>query len=393
MIIVAILGFFQFERYQKFIVQTDASLSNLNTRVDQGLQATDKTIAMLQQQVQALQANQNQQTQAVQAEAQSVSRETALNLGEDFNIFEAYHLTLLAQQNLTMGNDVANAIELLSAADHALQNVQNPGYKAVRQVLETDLKTLQSVPLPDKQTIWLTVGTLMDNIDKLHTRGIRNIRDIGTMGTESGVNSGPLRTDTETEKTDNMKNKNSANINAAMVNENANTKANGNKNANAHSKDNETANTNTNLNTNTNTNTNTSHTTADNTQSSNISSEPSGIKQALANTWEQFKDLIKIQRHTKPVEPILSQEEQLFAAEHLRLNLEQIRWAILHNNPMLYQTSIQETIVLLHNYFEPSDPQVNRFESTLLSLAKINIKPELPDLQPLVRLFQEQGAQ
>lgn len=344
--LVAALCVFQFERYQKIIDQTESSLSTLNTTMDQRFQATDQTIKDLQGQVQSQQAKQNQQAQEIQGQALSSSRGTALNLEEDFYIFEAYHLTLLAQQNLTMGtmdnsNDVANAIELLSAADHSLQNVQNPGYQAVRHSLETALEALKSVQLPDKQMIWLKVGTLMDNIGSLRSRGVRNIEN---------ENAAPLNTAESNTKTRNTK----------------------------------TGNTETDI-------TNTDNATPDNATANN-QAEPSGFKQALANTWAQFKDLIKIQRHEKPVEPILSQEEQLLAAEHVRLSLEQIRWAILHNNPVLYQTSIQEALALLNNYFEPSDPQVKQFASTLVSLGKINIKPDLPNLNPLIRLFQAQGA-
>lgn len=115
-------------------------------------------------------------------------------------------------------------------------------------------------------------------------------------------------------------------------------------------------------------------------------------RQALSKAWEDMKDLIKVQRHTKPIEPILPNEEQLLATEHLRLIMEQMRWSILHNNQIVYERSIQEAIQWINTYFETSDTKVKNFEAALNVLAKLNVKPNLPDLTPILELFEQKGS-
>lgn len=114
-------------------------------------------------------------------------------------------------------------------------------------------------------------------------------------------------------------------------------------------------------------------------------------REALSKTWVELKDLVKIQRHTKPIEPILPQEEQIYAAQHLRLILEQMRWAILHNNQIVYEKSIQDATQWLNTYFEVSDTRVKDFEASLNVLAKLNVKPNLPDLSKLLDMFNAKG--
>lgn len=117
----------------------------------------------------------------------------------------------------------------------------------------------------------------------------------------------------------------------------------------------------------------------------------SSWRQSLQNTQQELKDIIKIQRHNKPIEPILSSAEQLLAKEHLYLALEQIRWAILERNNAIYQQAIKEAQTLLENHFENSDERVKNLSSELKALAEINLKPKLPSLEQTLQRLLDKG--
>ncbi len=127
---------------------------------------------------------------------------------------------------------------------------------------------------------------------------------------------------------------------------------------------------------------------AENQQATALETKPETNKmwQAIKDSLHEFKDLIKIQRHDKPIEPLLSKEESILAKEHLKLLLEQIRWAALHKQSKIYESSIQETQKWLESYFEISDPKVQQFQKTLSELSIMTLKPNFPVLSTLQQI-------
>lgn len=113
---------------------------------------------------------------------------------------------------------------------------------------------------------------------------------------------------------------------------------------------------------------------------SKIASSNSTWQEALDKGWYELKDLIKIQRHDKPITPLLSEEEQALAIQHLKLILEQARWALLNVQPEIYVSSIEEAQQWLSRYFESTDGAVQQAMQELKSLGSIDIKPTLPNL-------------
>lgn len=111
-------------------------------------------------------------------------------------------------------------------------------------------------------------------------------------------------------------------------------------------------------------------------------------KDSLYQTWGEVKDLVKIRKHSKPLEPILSSTEQLLAKEQLQLALEQMKWALLQRNNAIYQQTIKEAVLLLNTHFESTDERVKNIENQLKKIAEVNLKPTLPDLNKTLELFQ-----
>jgi uroporphyrin-3 C-methyltransferase len=90
--------------------------------------------------------------------------------------------------------------------------------------------------------------------------------------------------------------------------------------------------------------------------------------------------LIKIQRHDKAIEPLLSAKEQTLARQHIQLLLEQARLAILNVKPMVYKTSLQEAQQWLIRDFDNNDRGVKNAINTLNDLEQINLTVVLPHL-------------
>lgn len=101
---------------------------------------------------------------------------------------------------------------------------------------------------------------------------------------------------------------------------------------------------------------------------------------------QTFKDLIKIQRHTKPVEPLLSETEQRLVQQQLRLFLEQLRLTTIMRNESLYTELIKDTQQWLDNYYDAADPKVLSLQQSLTTLKTVSLKSIYPPLTCLHQL-------
>lgn len=261
----------------------------------------------------------------------------SLKLEENWKISEANHLLRLAVVELQVSRDVPTSLRLLEAAETHLSGIQDPQLFPIRDLIAKEKAALQAVKLPDLEKLWLQVGALIDQIPSLPTRGMRNIEN---------------------------------------QNPNANANANANLKLNA-------------------------------TQSSlqipnlavktEVESEKSSEnktaewKKSLKSSWQEFKTLVKIQRHSAPIEPILKESEQVLAKENLLLIFEQLRWAILHTNNAVYQRSISEAKQWLNQYFEASDSRTQQMQTSLDELAKVDLRPALPDIGQALQALQNKG--
>lgn len=280
---VAFFSAFQFENYQKFVVETQASLTQL-AEADRQIKPELSQLA---------------------------ARLADLKQEDHWKIAEASYLIRLASQQWQFSPDVAITSRLLAAADEALQALQDPRWMGARESLKQDQLALEAVKLPDKEGLWLTVTALINKVPELPTRNVRRQMS----GEEASAGSLPaLSQNTDTEKP--------------------------------------------------------------------------GWKMELQRNLQRFKDLVKIQQHSKPIEPILSESQQALAQETLRLLLEQLRWSILHGNVAVYQTSLQQSVEWLKTYFELSNDQVKQVETTLAELSTVELRPKLPEIGTALPLLQ-----
>lgn len=110
-------------------------------------------------------------------------------------------------------------------------------------------------------------------------------------------------------------------------------------------------------------------------------------QQKLYATLEELKGLISIRRLHQPIKPLLSNEQQFYLLENIRLQLAQAQWAVLHRDQILYSQGLQRAGQLIHQYF-PNAVEAIKLQQVIAELNSINLKPSLPDLTKTIELIQ-----
>lgn len=98
---------------------------------------------------------------------------------------------------------------------------------------------------------------------------------------------------------------------------------------------------------------------------------------ALAKSLEMMRQIVIIQKH-QAVTPLLSDEQALFLRQNIMLMLGQAQWAVLQNNQVIYNKSLQQTIEWLQRFFIVNPSTNQTLLAQLKELQKININPALP---------------
>lgn len=86
---------------------------------------------------------------------------------EDWSIAEAAYLMRIANERLQLGRDVNTAIIALQTANDIFQKMGNPNFAPVRSELAEEIKSLKAVPLPDIDSMALSLTHLIEQVDEL----------------------------------------------------------------------------------------------------------------------------------------------------------------------------------------------------------------------------------
>lgn len=359
-VLVAVLGAFQFDKYLIFKAETERSILHLNEKIEDN-------VSTLNQKINSLEKNTpptNVSSDLSQSPGQNTEQRQLSNYyseaKEAWAINASYQLVRLAALQLQMDNDVVNAITLLQEASETLQPVTNAKATALRDALNAQIATLSSIKVPNLTEIWRNIGLEIEHVNSLPIRGDRNITTKTTKDIKGKKSSSEVK----------VKNVKTSVVQTAQTKDATETK------------EAEVAGT---------TGTSALSETTNTTENEHDTASEKGWRKALNNTWADIKNLVKIQRHTKPIEPLLSTTEERLAYENLTLLLEQARWAVLNRNTVIYQQSLQDAIHLLATQFATEDVHVNKMGEELDTLSKITLKPELPDLKHLLSLYPKKG--
>lgn len=164
----------QIERQQLQLLQTvQADTAGAIQRVD--TQASDTQ--QLQRQLDRQNDSANQQQQQLQAQVkvlqqQLVSQQKRLQSlsttdRKDWLLAEAEYLMRLASQRLLMGKEIKGALELLSAADAIVLELDDSALFPVREALAEDMAALRAAGRVDLEGLYLQLAAVAKQVDQL----------------------------------------------------------------------------------------------------------------------------------------------------------------------------------------------------------------------------------
>ncbi|ASQ45049.1 uroporphyrinogen-III C-methyltransferase [Legionella clemsonensis] len=114
-------------------------------------------------------------------------------------------------------------------------------------------------------------------------------------------------------------------------------------------------------------------------------------REHLQQSLNSLGDLIVIRRHDEAIEPLLSPLQQSLLEEVIRLNLAEAQWALLHNNPKVYQIALTKSINTIKRAFDEKAPatqtiihQLETLQQQKLDVAKPTLDKALPLLNQLI---------
>lgn len=114
----------------------------------------------------------------------------------------------------------------------------------------------------------------------------------------------------------------------------------------------------------------------------------------LGRVWDNIvDDFISVSRTEKPIEPVMTQQEQWLNREQLKLQLMQAQSAAVGAQDELYKASLRHAIEQIAQNYDGEDAAVKGFSQTLEQLAQQDMSQELPDelgsAAPLQRLLEK----
>jgi uroporphyrin-3 C-methyltransferase len=85
----------------------------------------------------------------------------------DWLLAEAEYLMHLANQRLTLEQDINSAEAMLTSADKIIEEINDPGLFEIRQALANEIVSLQQISHLDYQGLYLKLNALISSLDKL----------------------------------------------------------------------------------------------------------------------------------------------------------------------------------------------------------------------------------
>lgn len=112
-------------------------------------------------------------------------------------------------------------------------------------------------------------------------------------------------------------------------------------------------------------------------------------KEKLFSSLSELKKVIVVQRLNEPVQPLLSPEQHSNLIGNIQLKLGLAQWAVLHQEPKVYNDALNQAKDWVGRYFTANDMS-GAVITGLTELAKLEIKPSMPDLSDTVALVDQE---
>lgn len=108
---------------------------------------------------------------------------------------------------------------------------------------------------------------------------------------------------------------------------------------------------------------------------------PSAWQTRLQDSVNLLEKMVIIRRDDEPVKPLMSPLYESLLRESIRLNLQEAQWAILNNNPVVYQLALKQAIMNLKRTFNTPSQKTTALLKQLNELQQIKIVEEKPVME------------
>ncbi|MFO9286600.1 uroporphyrinogen-III C-methyltransferase [Legionella pneumophila serogroup 1] len=114
-----------------------------------------------------------------------------------------------------------------------------------------------------------------------------------------------------------------------------------------------------------------------------------GWRNRLQDSVNFLEKLVVIRRHNENIQPLISPLYESAIKENIRLNLQEAQWAILNNNPAVYQFALNQAIANLKRVFNDSSQNTDALIKQLSTLQNIKLTQEKPVVGQAIPLINQ----
>lgn len=107
-------------------------------------------------------------------------------------------------------------------------------------------------------------------------------------------------------------------------------------------------------------------------------SSPSVWRTRLQESMNLLEKLVIIRRDNEEFKPLMSPIYESIIRENIRLNLQEAQWAVLNNNPAVYQLALKQAIMNIKRVFHDEKSSASQLIQQLTDLERLQITPEKP---------------
>ncbi|HAT8858454.1 TPA: hypothetical protein JBE16_10690 [Legionella pneumophila subsp. pneumophila] len=114
-----------------------------------------------------------------------------------------------------------------------------------------------------------------------------------------------------------------------------------------------------------------------------------GWRNRLQDSVNFLAKLVVIRRHNENIQPLISPLYESAIKENIRLNLQEAQWAILNNNPPVYQFALNQAIANLKRVFNESSQNTDALIKQLSTLQNVKLTQEKPVVGQAIPLINQ----
>ncbi len=116
---------------------------------------------------------------------------------------------------------------------------------------------------------------------------------------------------------------------------------------------------------------------------------PINWQQVTSKVVNDLTSLVRIRKHDQVVQPLLTHEQRFYLTQNLKLQLEQARTALLHQQQTVFRERLTKSISWIQEFFDKTKTATQSSITILSTLNKEKLTQETPDLIYTLKMFDD----